>query len=337
MPDIPRQIATEARPLCFLCGRSGKTLHTNLTDFMFDAPGEWTLKQCEQSGCGLAWLDPFPLEKDLSLAYQRYYTHSDSGENTGRRKGPRELLYALYRAAVAVPGLLIGLGKEKTSLASMFLDGERPGRVLDVGCGDGGFLNRMRSRGWSVDGLDFDIQAIESAKAKYQMNLRHGDIKSPNFLSDSFDAITLNHVIEHVPNPLEVFAESFRILRPGGKLVMATPNILSSGHAEFKQYWRGLEPPRHLHIFSRNALVECARRVGLEVEISGTTAANADIIAGASYSILQNPNHRTEVEPPPNLPRTVNALLFQYREHLKKRQNPDCGEEVFLVCRKKVS
>jgi 2-polyprenyl-3-methyl-5-hydroxy-6-metoxy-1,4-benzoquinol methylase len=217
----------------------------------------------------------------------------------------------------------------------MLLGESNGGRLLDVGCGDGEFLNRMRNEGWSVDGVDFDRQAIENANRKYGMKLQCGSITTPGFAEASFDAITLYHVIEHVPDPLEVFFECHRLLKPGGCLVMATPNAESLGHRTFGNCWRGLEPPRHLQLFSPRTLAECARRARLEVVRAYSTAANADVIAGASLSIQENPAHRSSLRPAPSLGRTLKAMVFQYREHLLLKRQPGAGEEAVLDCRKK--
>jgi 2-polyprenyl-3-methyl-5-hydroxy-6-metoxy-1,4-benzoquinol methylase len=335
MPSGVQQIETRPRPNCYLCGRAGELLHQGLTDFMFDAPGVWSLKKCPQHTCGLVWLDPFPVERDIPLAYQTYYTHTGGGSQPGTLKNLRGFLYNLYQTITSIPALMVGLQREKRQLRSMFLETLTPGKLLDVGCGDGGFLNRMRQRGWSVSGVDFDKQAIASAKANYGLEVHHGDIKSPGFQECTFDAITMNHVIEHVPAPVEVFVEARKLLKLGGRLVLATPNTASMGHSFFGQYWRGLEPPRHLHLFSRRTLAECSRRAQLDVVHNASTAANADVITGASFSILTDPKHRSQVQPAPSLSRTLKAIAFQYREHFSLKRDPDAGEEVVLVCAKK--
>ena len=75
-----------------------------------------------------------------------------------------------------------------------------------------------------------------------------------NYPADSFDAVIMSHVIEHVPQPRELLAECARLLKLGGRLVMLTPNAESFGLDYYGRCWRGLEPPRHLQIFSQPAL-----------------------------------------------------------------------------------
>jgi SAM-dependent methyltransferase len=304
-----------------------------MKDFMFSAPGEWTLKGCPEKECALAWLDPFPKTEDLGLAYQSYYTHEEAGSGGG---GPRQCLYAAYRFAIFLPAWLVGLAAERERLQAMFLKGRPPGRLLDVGCGDGGFLFRMKQNGWEVQGVDFDAKAIANAKVTFGLQLQVGDLRSARFPDASFDAVTMNHVIEHVPDPVEEFRECYRVLKPGGILVVLTPNIQSLGHEAFGPSWRGLEPPRHLHIFSVSALRAAAIRAGLEIVEARSSAANADIIGGASFSIQASPDHRISTCPPPSLKRTLQAVCFQYREHFRIRSGNSCGEEAVLVCRRRL-
>src|SRR5213075_3141824 len=139
------EIRTIARPACFLCGRGGAVLYTDLVDRLFCAPGGWILKVCP--GCRLLWLDPTPTLDDLHLAYKNYFTH-EAGQSTGRAALLRRLLYRFYQSVSAIPAALVGLHKAKIALRHMFLKNLTPGTLLDVGCGDGAFLNRMLQLGW---------------------------------------------------------------------------------------------------------------------------------------------------------------------------------------------
>jgi SAM-dependent methyltransferase len=168
-------------------------------------------------------------------------------------------------------------------------------------------------------GIDFDANATESGHKKYGLDLIAGDFQTADFDSGGFDAVTLSHVIEHVPDPVACLDKCRQILKPGGRVVLLTPNFLSLGHHRFGRDWRGLEPPRHLHIFSPDALAECARRAGLTVVRSGSTAVNADYLAKTSLAIRRSSNGATGTAAATRLGYVLAAAAFQYREHFALR------------------
>ncbi len=326
------EIRTQARPHCLLCGTAGKELYHNLSDPYFGTPGLWYHKKCPQTACGLIWLDPAPIEADLHLAYQTYFTHgAEDGQPTFAAR-LRNFLYATYQGLQRLPAALTGLGAAKKQMSLMFLGDLKTGRVFDVGCGDGKFLNRMLQLGWSVAGVDFDAKAVANAKSMYGLDLHRGDLASARFAADSFDAVTMSHVMEHLPDPLALLAEVQRILKPGGRLVLTTPNSGSFGHEKFQGYWFGVDPPRHLNLYSLKTLGECARRVNLKVIRAASTAANADIFIGGSFSIRDSADHRTDAHPRPHPVRILKTILLQFRENARLRSQPDCGEEAVLIC-----
>jgi SAM-dependent methyltransferase len=157
---------------------------------------------------------------------------------------------------------------------------------------------------------------------------------SARFSEHTFDAVTLSHVIEHVPDPLGLLVEVRRILKPGARIVLTTPNSRSLGHQKFREFWFGLDPPRHLQIFTPASLQELARRVRLNHVQAFTTAANADIFIGASLSIQSAGGRQLPPQPPPNLMRTLRSVWGQYRQHLALGAMPECGEEAVLVALK---
>ena len=264
------EIRTKSRPTCALCGREGEFLYLKQIDRMFGAPGEWNLKRCTNEQCLLVWLDPMPVEEDIGKAYARYYTHAPSGR--ARCRGvlnqifllmKREYLaekyeYELSTGWLRIPwvGRLLRLFPSRHAEADgevRFLDAVPQGRLLDIGCGSGDWLLSMRELGWDETGVDPDDNAARVGRER-GLNVNCGALEQQNFPNDSFDAVTLNHVIEHVPDPIGTLMECIRILKPGGKLVVFTPNWLSLGHQIYGEFWRGLEPPRHLHIFSFESL-----------------------------------------------------------------------------------
>ena len=257
-------------PTCVLCGGEGEIIHHHLQDQMFEVPGTWNVKRCTNRQCLLLWLDPMPMREDLGKAYARYYTHVSSGRvgNPGMLQQivkalKREYLTAGYNYKFGSTSSLMPFGERLLQMFPLwraeadgevrFLKAVPRGRLLDVGCGSGDWLVSMRELGWEVTGVDFDENAARVGRQK-GLTVNCGALEQQKFASDSFDAVTLNHVIEHVPDPVGTLRECIRILKPGGQLVVFTPNGLSLGHQIYKEHWRGLEPPRHLHIFSRQSL-----------------------------------------------------------------------------------
>ena len=143
-----------------------------------------------------------------------------------------------------------------------FLPRPRPGaRLLDVGVGDGSFLVRAREAGWQASGVDIDPVVV--ANAGYRaLDVLQGGLERHAGSAGCFDAITMNHVIEHLHRPTETLALAFRLLKDGGRLWIETPNIDSFGHAAYGAHWRGLEAPRHLVVFSARALEHALRSAG---------------------------------------------------------------------------
>jgi ubiquinone/menaquinone biosynthesis C-methylase UbiE len=324
------------RPFCQICGGKGELLYANLMDRLFGVPGTWSLRLCVNNACGLCWLDPAPIEEDVHLLYETYHTHGLG--NAGQKKiaGLRAFFYNSYLALSWIPSTLLGLRKARRQMLRMFLDDLKPGKLLDVGCGGGQFMHQMHNLGWTVTGLDFDGKAVENAKIRYgsALTFLHTDLPGAKFPDNFFDAVTMNHVIEHVPDPVALLKEARRILKVGGRLIATTPNIQSFGHEKFRDCWRGLETPRHLQIFSPDALRQCARMASFDDVQVATSAANADTIIGGSLSIQEAKSKddcfsATKVKI--RLLRGLRSLLLQYWESWLLRCNPKCGEEIFLI------
>ena len=261
-------MATVPAPDCYVCGAEGRVLHSGLTDPYASAPGEWTLKRCPNPDCGLVWLDPMPRKEDLWKAYRVYYTHPDYAAEDNRKIDRLNFLllkihkpfFKLFEHAV---GMRRVEKKWRKQADCMFL-GEAPagGRLLDVGCGKGDLLIRMLQRGWNAEGLEVDAAAVAFARGKQGLTVHQGELESHRFPEHSFDAITMNHVIEHVHDPVSLLRECLRVLKPGGKLALATPNIRCFGHKMFGRNWSHLQSPSHLHLFTKAGLAECASRAG---------------------------------------------------------------------------
>lgn len=136
---------------------------------------------------------------------------------------------------------------------------DRPGRLLDFGCGAGAFLLRMRDRGWSVVGLDRAANVADRLREQHGLEVYVGSLPHP---AGSFDAIAMRQALEHVHAPLEVLRAAYRLLKGGGRLLVSVPNFAGLAASWFGADWYGLDLPRHLTHFTPQTLREMLRRAG---------------------------------------------------------------------------
>jgi 2-polyprenyl-3-methyl-5-hydroxy-6-metoxy-1,4-benzoquinol methylase len=148
----------------------------------------------------------------------------------------------------------------------------RPGRVLDVGCSSGYLARPLHARGVSVVGLELDERAARHARAFCEAVLV-GDVETMElpFEPGSFDAVLCGDLIEHLRDPQAFLARVRPLLRPGGRLVLSTPNVanwsirLSLLFGRFRYTERGILDRSHTHLFTRKTLQECLEAAGYRV------------------------------------------------------------------------
>ncbi len=274
---IKNYIETESRPICPACGGAGILLYNGLKDRIFDTPNEWSLKKCNNSDCGTLWLDPTPKEESIPLLYESYSTHHDHNptkniSNKILRRINNAFLYQQYgyghkpSLADKLLKLIIHIHpawKDIIQARIFYIPFKKNGALLDVGCGSGASMVNMQKMGWKVVGVEPDPQAVSNARNK-GVEVYQGDLYSQKFPDNSFDAILLSHVIEHVPFPDKLIKECHRILKDGGTLLAITPNAASRGSRYFGKNWRGLETPQHLQIFTPQSLALLAKNAGFK-------------------------------------------------------------------------
>lgn len=150
-----------------------------------------------------------------------------------------------------------------------------PGTILDIGCGRGYFLHLMQKSGWTVKGVELNNETASYASDVYGIPVS----TSLDFAPESFDVITINHVLEHIPNPLELLAACRELLHPEGILIIAVPNLDSLQSRIGGAAWFHLDIPRHLFHFSENGLrqlllkhgyrIKGVRRIDVEQDLFG--------------------------------------------------------------------
>ena len=211
----------------------------------------------------------------------------------------------------------------------MYLSNRPPNRLLEIGCGSGERLASFAAMGWSVQGQDVDAKAVAHARASTGLPVHLGPIESLPASAGPFDAVVMNHVIEHVPEPVALLRQATALMAVGGVLVAVTPNIESLGHRWFNSDWRGLEPPRHLHLFNSRTLAEIARRAGLNDVRVTTSAANAEGIAMPSMDLARK--GWCDAHQPPEFRTRVAGAIFQFSALAFHLFNRKSGEECIMI------
>lgn len=337
----------ESVTLCPVCGSNQRTvIYDKLIDnVFFVAPGRWTMKQCNI--CKSGYLDPRPTLSSIGRAYNNYYTHTADNDKLSYdklsyfRRVRRQLVngYLAWKyssnalpanklgvlLAHMVPGLKTYLDREYRHLPNCKLESKN---LLDLGSGNGWFLGVAKSCGWTVCGLDPDMQAVETA-VDQGFTVYQGSIDYFKNETEIFDVITLSHVIEHLHDPYSVLQKCFQLLKPGGQVWIETPNIESSGHSFFKDSWRGIETPRHLVLFNRKSMKSMLLEIGFnQVNYMPRPSAVASLFT-ASFAILKGMSPYSMIQL--SWKDRLNIVLYKLKEYLYPRH-----KELVTVVAKKI-
>ena len=152
--------------------------------------------------------------------------------------------------------------------------GASSGTLLDVGCFSGLFLHNARLRGFDVVGIEPSAEAVSFVRNVYEFEVIHGNLHSGSFASDRFSVVSFLDVIEHLTDPISEMKEAFRVLRPGGLLVMTTPNakgliqkVVRAKRWILREPWCPIDNvPWHLWGFTPRTLSVCAAKAGFVVK-----------------------------------------------------------------------
>jgi 2-polyprenyl-3-methyl-5-hydroxy-6-metoxy-1,4-benzoquinol methylase len=246
---------------CILCGSRNTKLLFLGHDRMYGVQGTFRVVRCRH--CGLSQLDPQPSAQELAKYYPaKYYAY---GSYNPKRNQERFTIF-LYK-------LFFGEKKGNLLLRLAFLPfkhllrGTRiipGGKILDVGCGSGSFLYKMRAAGMDAYGVEPSREGCAQAR-KLGLNVRQGTLEAQKYPPRFFDIITLNHVFEHVSQPVHTLRELKRILRKGGRLIIAVPNAHSLAAFMFGRNWVQWDVPRHLVAHTPKTMRLAAKKAGLHV------------------------------------------------------------------------
>jgi SAM-dependent methyltransferase len=219
--------------------------------------GKLRIDECQ--GCGVLFTADRPTEEEMMRLYA-------GGELIGERPDPlarRDELQPAWK-----------MTEHAQLLDRLAQRGMKSGTLLDVGCFSGVFLSNAKKRGFDCIGLEPNEDACLHVRNAQGLEVINGSLESAHIGAERFSVVSLLDVIEHVPDPLSELGETFRILRPGGWLILTTPNVKGLPQRVVKgQRWLTGRPfcpiddvPWHLWGFTRSSLARCVEKAGFAVQ-----------------------------------------------------------------------
>ena len=252
---------------CPVCGNEAFVPYLTCTDYLVSQK-PFAIQQCSQ--CSFRLTNPRPDASEIGSYYKsdQYISHNDEGGG---------LISSVYR------GVRSYTLKQKLRLINRLNDG--PGRLLDVGCGTGAFLETVKTGKWTVVGMEPDANARLISAQKI-----NGTI-APDLMSvatdEPFDVITLWHVLEHIPDLANTIQLLNRLITSTGAVVIAVPNSDSYDAKFYQQHWAAYDVPRHLHHFTPTTIEPLFRKHGFVL------AEKRPMLFDAFYIAMLSSRYRT--------------------------------------------
>jgi SAM-dependent methyltransferase len=212
------------------------------------------------TSCGLAQTNPRPDRKTISAVYPREYI-SWIACAPSRGQALRQGIWASFYALTLIPYAL------RYGVQRRVPRPPHPGAAaLDVGSATGGFLRRLRDAEWDVWGVEPGVEAAQASITSLGLDrerISMMTVEEADFAPETFDLITMSHVLEHSHDPVAALQKVGRWLKPSGRLKLWCPNYASLERRIFGRYWLGLDLPRHLYHFTPRTLTSLVRAAGL--------------------------------------------------------------------------
>jgi 2-polyprenyl-3-methyl-5-hydroxy-6-metoxy-1,4-benzoquinol methylase len=240
--------------------------YDSLFDDRYGYKGFFGLLKCES--CGHKFLDVNFSNEEVEKLYTKFYPRSTFDING-------------YRPHKEQNGLFPWLQGVKSSAYSWV---PKSVKILDIGCGYGESLGYHKNRGCEVYGVEAD-QNVKEIAEKYEFNLHIGVFSSDIFQKEFFDYITMDQVVEHLKDPIDIIKQVSKVIRKDGYLILSTPNANGFGAKVFEKKWINWHAPYHLQFFSRESIWIVAKKLGFEVEFFKTIT-NSEWIYYQLYHML---------------------------------------------------
>jgi SAM-dependent methyltransferase len=241
--------------------------------FWLRVPCDWRRPELG-TGYDLYWsaagrfgqLHPRPTADEIAAFYEvDYYTHGEAPVPPRRKR-------FLERAREHL-AWRVDFGTDLTAARlGTLVPGHGSPTAVEIGCGDGKLLADLRAAGWAVVGVEPDPAARSVARAR-GLEVYDGTAETPPaaIRDRTFDAVVMQHVLEHCLDPLAALRSAASLLRPGGAFVVETPNNEAAGCRTAGPAWPWLDAPRHLNFFTAHSLRGACAAAGLTATATAYT------------------------------------------------------------------
>ncbi len=232
---------------CPVCGSKNILPVLSVKDYTVSAEN-FEIWECKH--CTLRFTQNIPEEDEIGAYYQseNYISHSDTSEGFINKMYHRVRKRTLHQKK--------NLVRRTTRIKN--------GSILDIGSGTGAFLSKMKQANWEVTGLEPDENARKKTLELYGLQLESSE-KLFSLTDESFDAITMWHVLEHIHDLHGYINQIKNLLKPRGKLFIAVPNHTCYDEEIYKEFWAAYDVPRHLYHFSPGSIKELLSLHGLDI------------------------------------------------------------------------
>lgn len=274
---------------CPLCERSGAPQVFTSRDRIYSIPGTFAIHQC--GNCDALFIQPWLNDEELARYYPEEYGRFRHGEllNKKNYQGWQRLVLEHHygypsRDKKTKPNAL----KQAAAYLLSFVTAKgvipyhASGKILDVGCGGGSYLYRLKEWGWDAYGVEPSETGVKQARS-LGLNVAHGMVEDGRFENNFFDVIHLSNVVEHLPKPKETFREIRRILKPEGIVYLTVPNTRSLVFWLFRENWYALDAPRHVISYSPKTLRRLAEATGFTVAAQNFSAGPFNFVRSIKY------------------------------------------------------
>ena len=337
---------------CPICGERDTKHFFTSPDRLHGTPGDYKYDICIR--CRTVFQNPMVVKEDLALCYPPRYApynynpempelNFEAGGKRGFFAGSREAIRRAIAKAVwsePSPGVA-GLTGRVLARSRLFRERAFYGIVhdeclpnergkyhaLDVGCGAGWMLKRLKQVGWRVEGIEWDEKAAKIAADRTGARVWAGDFKEAELPKAKYHLIHLSHVFEHFDEPLSLLERFYELLAGNGRLVLIYPNPHSFDSRWFREYWYHWDPPRHLIFPTPESFTDHARRLGfVNIKVNSIVA---------KHCWLNSKAYKMGLHPDENLPDlNFSERLGYWYQRFITRLGATAGSELIVVLEK---